>query len=85
MKLDIERIARNRMCNYLISTIRLGTSYETALRKENGPFVVVQQYTTEQEAQKYHKEWVQFCEKMPTTVLNCNGVEQSLLGDVCDT
>jgi hypothetical protein len=82
MALDIERIARNRMCNYLISTIRMGNSYETALRKENGPFVVVQQYTTIEDAKKYHTEWVKFCESMPTTVLNCNGIEQSLIGEV---
>lgn len=68
MKLNIKKIARDKVGDYTISTVCKDEVYETAICKNKGEYIVVQQYADETRAKITHKYWVSFCLSNPLYV-----------------
>ncbi len=42
--------------------------YETAIRVNNDPIIIVEEYNTKEEAEKGHEKWVETCSKKSFTL-----------------
>ena len=65
MKLNIKKIARDKVGDYTVNTTALDDVYETAIKLNDGNYVIVQKYKDETHAKIGHKVWIEFCENKP--------------------
>jgi hypothetical protein len=78
MKLNIKKIARDKVGDYTVSTVCKDGLYETAICKFKNNYVVVQRYPDEVRARIAHKGWVEFCETQPVYALDVDTKQQTL-------
>lgn len=78
MKLNIKKIAKDKVGDYVVSTVCKDEVYETAICKEKGNYIVVQIYTDEVRARIAHKSWMEFAANEPLYAYDVNTKEQTL-------
>ena len=61
----IKRLARTKVGNYTIDTSEVDGMCETAIKLDNGDYVIVQKYISPAHAKVGHKYWVGFCADEP--------------------
>jgi hypothetical protein len=65
MKTKVQRIARNKVNNYIINTVKIENRYETAIKQDDRNWVVVQEYEDITRAEVGHKHWCSKCVDNP--------------------
>ena len=69
MKMKIKRIARDKIEGYTINTTMVGEGqYETAIKLDQGEYIVVEKYANEKRALIGHKCWIDTCKTKPIWV-----------------
>ena len=64
-RLRLLPIARNKVAEYTISTVKVGNEYETAVKLENYDYVIVAVNTKIELARMSHKNWCSKCVDKP--------------------
>lgn len=78
MKLNIKKLAKDKVGEYVVSTVCKDGVYETAICKNKGDYIVVQKYTDEVRARIAHKGWIDFAANEPLYAYDVDTKEQTL-------
>lgn len=62
-------VGNDKIYDYTVDTCYTADAgYETAIMRDGGEWVIVARYSSRDEAEKGHKEWIESCKKLPTIV-----------------
>lgn len=78
MKLNIKKIAKDKIGEYVVSTVNKDGVCETAICKGKGDYIVVQLYTDEVRATVGHKYWKDYAAKCPLYATDVTTNKQTL-------
>lgn len=60
-------VGTDEVGNYFVDTCYTADAgYETGIRKWGGEWIIVERYSSREEAEEGHKEWMDYCMTNPT-------------------
>lgn len=60
------KILRNEVGEYIIDSLNtFDEGYETAIKKSDGDWIIVQRYCNEEKMKEGHNKWCEFCKDNP--------------------
>lgn len=62
-------VGRDEVNNYTVDTCyTCDAGYETAIKRDDDDWAIVARYSSSEEAEEGHKEWMEFCMTNPSMV-----------------
>ena len=60
-------VGTDEVDDYTVDTCyTMDAGYESAIMRDGGEWIVVARYSSRDEAEEGHKEWIEFCRTLPT-------------------